>query len=208
MADIKSKPSGLWEIWAEIGQIVKPTVEKIRRGWTPEIPPHEWFNWFQNQVTRALAHFNQRGIAEWDRETEYLARKSYVQGSNGIVYRARLDGAGNDPVTDRVHWEVAFTSGNDPESRKDFIGWIALSGDISAQPNYKYYFTSFATCTLPQSALRGDSVEVASTPNVDVDVVVAGGASIYTRLGQFDLVEVNIPDGVVFVYDGEKWEVN
>lgn len=208
MAEIHNKPRKLFNIWGELAELIEPTEEKIRRGWVVEVPPHQWFNWFWNHLTRALAHFNQRGIPEWDNETEYLAGKSYVQGSDGVVYRARMDGKGNNPVTDRVHWEVAFVTSNNPDSRRDFIGWTALAGDITAQPNFKYYFTSTGTATLPSSAHRGDSVEVGTSPEVIANVVVEGGDSIKTKLGDYEEVEINIETPVLFVYDGSVWEVN
>lgn len=208
MAEINTKPNGLTVIWGELGEFFSPTVEKIRRGWVVEIPPHQWFNWFFNLVSRALAHINQRGISEWDNETEYLAKKSYVQDSDGVIYRALLDSKGSDPKTDRVHWEVAFVSSDNPQSRKDFIGWIALSGSISAQPNYKYYFTSSGVITLPSKALRGDSVEVGTSPNVFAEAVVEGGRSIRTKLGDYTEIDLNIEDTVNFVFDGTMWEVN
>ena len=208
MAESKNKPRGLFKVWGELAELIEPTEEKIRRGWGVEVPPHQWFNWFWNHLTRALSHINQRGIPEWDIETEYLANKSYVQGSDGTVYRAKMDGKGNNPVTDRVHWEIAFVTSNNPSSRKDFMGWVALAGDITAQPNYKYYFTSTGTATLPATAQRGDTIEVGTSPNVGATIVVEGGKEMKTKLGNYTEVNIDIETAVLFVFDGNVWEVN
>ena len=74
-------------IWASGGAIVEPSDVKKQTGWTAEVPPHQWENWIQNRQDQYLAHVNERGIAEWDNNTDYLASGlSYVQGSDGIVY--------------------------------------------------------------------------------------------------------------------------
>lgn len=102
-------------IWASGGAIVEPSDTKKQTGWTAEVPPHQWENWIQNRQDNYLAHVNERGIAEWDGNTNYLAAGlSYVQGSNGIVYKS-VAASGpattiQDPTTDvtDTYWTVAF----------------------------------------------------------------------------------------------------
>lgn len=104
-------------IWASGGAIVEPSDVKKQTGWTPEVPPHQWENWVQNRQDKYLAHINQRGIPEWDGNTEYeAAGLSYVQGSNGTVYKS-VAASGpattvQDPTTDvtDTYWTVAFAA--------------------------------------------------------------------------------------------------
>lgn len=102
-------------IWASGGAVVKPSDVKIQTGWTPEVPPHQWENWVQRRQDEFIAHVNQRGIPEWDGNTEYEASGlSYVQGSDGKIYKS-IAASGpattvQDPATDvtDTYWTVAF----------------------------------------------------------------------------------------------------
>lgn len=103
MAEI-IKPSGLQKQWAELGEKRVPSDTKIQNGWEKEIPTFQDFNWLDGRQDSAIAHINQRGIAEWDASTEYRAGKSYVTGSDGEVYKALTTNTGNNPVGDIVNW--------------------------------------------------------------------------------------------------------
>ena len=108
MVDI-SKPSNLSLQWAESGDILDPGDSKYAQGWEVEIPPRQWFNYYQNRVDNAIAHINQHGIAVWDSGTEYQVSKSYVQGSDGNVYRALTTNTNIDPVSDGgTNWQALF----------------------------------------------------------------------------------------------------
>lgn len=98
------------KVWASSGSKSTPPDAKIATGWGYEMMPFEWENYLQNRNDVALNHINQRGIPEWDALTEYQANRSYVTGSDGVVYRARLTSTGSDPITDAgVNWIRAFT---------------------------------------------------------------------------------------------------
>lgn len=93
------------EIWASGGSIVEPSDVKKQTGWTAEVPPYQWENWIQNRQDQMLAHINQRGIAAWSADTDYEAGGvSYVQGSDGEIYRSVASSGPSatvqDPVTD------------------------------------------------------------------------------------------------------------
>lgn len=99
------------KLWASGGAVVKPSDTKIETGWTAEVPPHQWENWVQGRQDQYLAHINERGIPEWDGNTDYLASgKSYVQGSNGVIYKSvAASGPASvvqDPTTDltNTYW--------------------------------------------------------------------------------------------------------
>ena len=99
------------KIWAETGATIAPPDGKIASGWGYEMMPFEWENWLQNRNDTMLSHINQRGIPEWDAITSYYATKSYVTGSNGLVYFALLDSTNVNPVGDSTGtWVRAFPS--------------------------------------------------------------------------------------------------
>lgn len=103
------------KLWASGGAVVQPSDTKIETGWTAEVPPHQWENWIQNRQDQYLAHINERGIPEWDGNTDYLAGKSYTQGSDGVIYKSVAasgpTGVVQNPTTDatNTYWtpEVA-----------------------------------------------------------------------------------------------------
>lgn len=92
--------------------ILEPLPAKIAQGWVAEIPDFEYENWIQNRQDRFNAHVNERGIPEWDSSTEYLANKSYVQGSDGLVYRALTTNTNKNPTTSSSDWVLAFDAAN------------------------------------------------------------------------------------------------
>jgi len=97
-------------VWANGGDIVSPAGAKVSQGWIAEIPAYEFENWIQNRQDQFNAHVNQYGIVVWDNSTEYQAGRSYVQGSDGVVYKAKQTHIGQNPTTDSLntYWEKAF----------------------------------------------------------------------------------------------------
>ena len=106
MADISLPDMSL--IWGSSGDVLKPSDSKIQQGWQPEVPARQWFNWLDNRQDQAIAHIAQHGIAVWSDTLEYQAGKSYVQGSDGIVYKAITTNTNTDPVGNVGDWESAF----------------------------------------------------------------------------------------------------
>src|SRR5690606_14215274 len=114
-----NKPANISsKIWAALGDVEAPTDAKIETGWQAEVPKAQVENWVQNRQDAFNAHVNERGIAEWDATTDYLANKSYVQDSSGTVYRA-VQNTGpstvvQNPTTDatNTYWTVAFAGGS------------------------------------------------------------------------------------------------
>lgn len=112
MAEI-SKPVDINKIWSASGDILAPSDTKISQGWAVEIPPRQYFNYIDNKQDQFNAHVNQHGIVVWDGSTEYQANKSYVQGTDGVVYRAKQTHTNQNPITDTsgVYWTPAFQGG-------------------------------------------------------------------------------------------------
>lgn len=102
-------PQNLGNVWASSGDVLKPTDSKIVQGWSAEIPPRQWFNWLDNRQDQAIAHIAQHGISVWNSTLEYQANKSYVQGSDGLVYKATTTNINVNPVGDSTGaWASAF----------------------------------------------------------------------------------------------------
>lgn len=98
------------KVWAAGGLTSTPTDAKIGTGWIVEKPPVQIFNWLDNRQDTMLAYLNQQGITEWDSATEYQADSSFVQGSNGVVYKAKSTNTNQNPVADtsETNWSLAF----------------------------------------------------------------------------------------------------
>lgn len=98
------------KIWAESGDMDTPTDSKIGLGWVVEKPPLQYFNYLDNKQDTALAYLNQQGIPEWDSVTEYQESTSYVQASDGLIYKAKTTHTNQNPISDtsQTNWKVAF----------------------------------------------------------------------------------------------------
>lgn len=110
-----NKPSNLSnKMWASAGTVEMPSDAKIASGWTVEVPKFQTENWVQGRNDQAIGHINERGIAEWDATTNYIAGKSYVQGSDGKLYISKANSGPSssvqNPVTDadELFWGEAF----------------------------------------------------------------------------------------------------
>lgn len=79
----------------------------VTTGWEQVKPPYELENWIQNQQSQFSAYINQIGIPEWDASTEYQANKSYVQGSNNVLYKCISTHTNRNPAAGNPsYWEV------------------------------------------------------------------------------------------------------
>lgn len=205
MADI-AKPDTLNLMWAEVGNKIKPEDSKIQRGWVEEIPPLEYFNYMDNRRDKAIAHINQHGIAVWDALTEYLEGKSYVQGSDGVIYKCIATNFGNDPVTSGSFWTEAFVSVNSADALQTFIGYEVRGANFTAVPNTRYYLTSPLIVNLPLTAKIGQVVTLVKKPTITTTVRVSSGV-ITTAGGSDSSVSFDLDDEVNFVFNGTNWEV-
>jgi len=120
------KPN-LTRVWAGTapgGNVVDPdtvTAGKFAAGWQAEVPPFEYFNFIQKQITEGLAHINEQGIAVWDDVTTYPVG-GLAKGSDGNVYKALTSQNDNDPVSDGgTNWDKEPT-------KADFISEVAGKG--------------------------------------------------------------------------------
>lgn len=201
-----SKPDNINNVWASAGDKIYPGDAKTNLGWEVEIPPRQYFNNLDYKQDQAIAHINQHGIAVWDAVTEYQQDKSYAQGSDGIIYRAKLTGIGQNPVSSPDYWGVAFVTLNDANAARLYVGYELRTTDFTAQINKRYYFTSPLVMTLPATAGIGDVVTVYKSPNIQTTINVSTGV-ITTNLGTDTSVSYDYADEINFVYGNSGWEV-
>ena len=165
-------------MWASVGDKITPSDSLIQSGWTTNNPPpRQTFNWIDNRQDQMLAHVNQHGIPVWDANTDYLAGKSYVQGSvDGILYRCKLNHIGQQPEFDvsNTYWELAFVAdaGLDVSTANGLYLQKANNGSdipspavfrtaIGAAPLSSPAFTD--TPTTPTAPLGTATTQIAST---------------------------------------------
>lgn len=99
-----TKPSDIDILWAQNGDITRPSTSKIQQGWVVEAPDRQFFNWLDNKQDAYIAYINQKGIPEWDVASQYIGVKSHVVGSDGIIYRALRNNVGQNPLTSPLDW--------------------------------------------------------------------------------------------------------
>ena len=165
------KPSNLSLTWAQGGDILNPGDTKYATGWGIEIPPRQWFNYLDNRQDEAIAHINQRGVAQWDAGTEYQGVKSYVQGSNGTIYRSKQTNTNQEPVADvagaGLNWQIAFASAGDfyTKAQTD-AAYVAKASNLSDLNNVATARTNLSVYSQAQTYTKTEvdaKTTVAST---------------------------------------------
>lgn len=119
-------------VWAEGGNIEIPSSEKVEQGWIIEKPLNETMNWLQNRQDRMLQYLNQRGIPEWDINTEYPVN-SFVARS-GTIYQAISQNQDADPTLNQSIWKIAFVT------YEDFLNYSDKVDNIENQDGYLSYY--------------------------------------------------------------------
>lgn len=113
MATPKPDISKVWATNALPGDITDPDTEipgKIEQGWVgTDIPPHDWFNYYQNQVDVYLNHINIEGTPIWDGDTKYVLNSYSKDPTTGRIYRSLtgtelLPNVGNQPSLSPTEW--------------------------------------------------------------------------------------------------------
>lgn len=184
MANI-NKPAALSNIWADAGTKVDPTASKYSTGWVVETPPYQFDNWVQWRQDAAIAHFNQHGIPVWDAVTEYQGNSSYVQGSNGLIYRCLQTNTNVDPINpfNSAQWVQAFESFGSVKIVSDALSAMVLNyqtlANISNLPLARVNLQVF-------SRVESDAryASIAGSESQVFRVAAAVGPNDAIRLGQ------------------------
>lgn len=141
-----SLPTDLNLQWASSGDILKPSDTKVQQGWQPEIPARQHFNWLDNRQDQAIAHIAQHGISVWSSTLEYQAGKSYVQGSDGLIYKSLTTNTNINPVGGAPgNWGTAFIT---PSSATQ----VASAAQAQAQTANNVYISPLALANASKGA--------------------------------------------------------
>src|SRR5690554_5601112 len=167
------------KVWAVGGAIVEPPDSKKQLGWVAEVPPFQFENWIQNRQDLFNAHVNQRGIVEWDGETEYEAGRSYVQDPvDGTIYRCTVSNTNNIPSSSPGFWSIAF------EEFGSGGGGGGGGGDVPPSA-----IMAFARATAPTGWLKANGAAISRETYADLF------AAIGTTFGEGDgSTTFNLPD--------------
>ena len=99
MATEYSKPSVMNKNWSSQGMSVQPSDFKWSQGWIQEKPEFEFMNFWMKDKDSWMNYSNQKGLPEYDSETEYVKDKSFIQ-FNGSIYKAIEDVKAVSPLQD------------------------------------------------------------------------------------------------------------
>ena len=117
-------------VFAATGSRIQPSLVKVDLGWVSEIPDFEFENWIQNRQDQFIAHINQLGVVAWDSTTEYLINKSYVQVTNGDIYRALRTNINKSPtISNSLDWKLAFDSSGTSYNKSEADTLFARRGN-------------------------------------------------------------------------------
>jgi Phage-related tail fibre protein len=107
---IYTKPNYNNGVWANNGNIIQPTSEKIEQGHVVEKPKYELVNFIENRQDVAIAYLMQNGVPEWDNSTEYPVNAHIAYSGN--VYKALTQNINEQPdlPESSSFWVIAWAS--------------------------------------------------------------------------------------------------
>lgn len=166
--------------WASDGVKVEPSTEKQDQGWIVERPPYQYQNYLQNRNDTFLKHINEAGIVEWDALTAYTANKSYVQGSDGVIYKALTNTTGNNPVSSPTQWVKAILTPAEIEAiRVQMVGYrdAAATSASNAATSAGTATTSAGNASSSATAASGSATSAANSATAADGSKIAAAAS-------------------------------
>lgn len=207
----------LTRIWADgalPADVVDPDVDdpgKFDEGWESEIPPYQYFNYLHKLFTQGLAHINERGVAEWDADTQYPANISYATSPvDGLIYRAKTTNTGNEPSASPTHWDVYPPAQATASEAVQGLIEIASSGEVTALSDNTRAVTPAGLSALTPTTSRLGLIELATQTEVNngadsvravTPATLAGRTATQTRAG---LIEIASSSEVVAGGDNDR----
>lgn len=155
--------------WAESGNKLQPTSEKVELGHVVEKPPYELVNWIENKQDSAITYIMQEGISDWSLDQDYSAT-SYVK-YDGVIYRAKVASIGKQPDIETAVWEIAFV---------DYTDYTDLTQDLYDTKNTAGHAANLVYKNAPVMTARADGtsykadVGTSLTPTDNVGYVFDG----------------------------------
>lgn len=206
-------------VWASLGDNTKPVDSYITNGWEAVKPPRQYFNWLDNRQDSAIAYIYQAGIVEWDDLTDYeggAGENSYVQGSDGKVYKCLADNGPNvsgvgtkDPVVqpgNAAFWVEAFGSKAASDQNATDIADLRADYEVGAAITDPAAFRT-AISALAASDFTGSARDVAGTDGYQElpgGVVLMWG-SVIVPVDTSATVTLPIPVTVLFAVTGSTY---
>lgn len=166
MTVINVKPNMNVGIWAEGGNFITPTSEKIEEGHVVEKPKAEIVNWIENRQDKMLQYINQRGIAEWDIQTEYPVNAYTSRG--GTLYKALSQNKDRDPTLFPLIWKLAFTTYED---------YLSVLSELDKIKNQDGYLNSYVSKSAPVMTAPAQGVAYGFTGDSDTGLVKNSGGN-------------------------------
>ena len=160
MEIVNIKPNFNVGVWAENGNIVIPTSEKIEIGHIVEKPKSEIVNWIENRQDVMLLYINQRGIPEWDVNTTYPFNG--LTSRDGTLYRAKSQNKGRDPTLNLDIWKLAVATYDD---------YVLLVNEINNIKNTDGYLDLYVSKNTPIMTGGAEGVSYGFTDDVDTGLV-------------------------------------
>lgn len=147
-------------VWASTGLKVEPSDAKMDTGWIVERPPHQFQNYLQHRVDSFIKHVNEAGIPVWDAATVYTAGKSYVQGSDGKIYKCVTDGFNENPVGNPTNWSLTFGDAAVQEYAN-----IAEAAAIEAEASAEEAANAAAAALISEDAAAASATDALTSEN-------------------------------------------
>lgn len=166
MTVINVKPNMNVGIWAEGGNFITPTSEKIEEGHVVEKPKAEIVNWIENRQDKMLQYINQRGIAEWDIQTEYPVNSYTSRG--GTLYKALSQNKDRDPTLFPLIWKLAFATYED---------YLNLFDDVNTIKSQEGYLDLYVSKSNPIMTSPSQGVAYGFTGDSDTGLVKNSGGN-------------------------------
>lgn len=139
--------------WAQAGEVSKPDDARRLAGYKAEIPEYPEFNWLLQNLGQWALYSNERGIAEWDADTEYPLGAIVVDPVTKSLRQSVQNENLNHPVSDRAWWSADFVGGG--------IRWATRTEAFTAEAGYGYLATGGVVATLPADPTDGNEIDFA-----------------------------------------------
>lgn len=139
--------------WAEAGVVQKPDDARRLAGYVAEIPEYPEFNWILQNLGLWAKYSNERGIPEWDENTEYSSGSIVVDPVTGGLRQSVQNANQGNPLSDRAWWSADFVGGG--------IRWATRTANFNAEAGFGYLAAGAITATLPAEPTDGAEIDFA-----------------------------------------------
>lgn len=105
--------------WADEGELIRPSSDKILTGHIVEKPPFQMVNWIENRQDQGIIYLLQNGISSWNSSMFYP--KYAIVMRDGVVYQALENNVRQPPESSTESWVKAFYSRSEGDDLASII---------------------------------------------------------------------------------------